>query len=89
VIVREILTFGDQLKIDPSMIKDILRFIDHELTDEKIEKKYHACCGRPAGTGSNARTTATATGAMAFQMWLGDFATLGVAALASAPLDTA
>ena len=59
------------------------------ITPTKMEKKYHACCGRPVGTGSNARTTATATGAMAFHIWLGDFATVGVAAFAGAPLDTA
>src|SRR5689334_3363973 len=36
VIVREIITLGDQLKEDPSIIKDNLRFSDEELTDEKI-----------------------------------------------------
>src|SRR5437667_5446755 len=40
VIVREIITVGDQLKRDPSIIKDILRFSDEELTDEKIEEKH-------------------------------------------------
>jgi RNA polymerase primary sigma factor len=40
VIVREIITLGDQLKTDPSIIKDILRFSDEELTDEKIEEKH-------------------------------------------------
>src|SRR2546427_884190 len=40
VIVREIITLGDQLKRDPSVIKDILRFSDEELTDEKIEEKH-------------------------------------------------
>jgi RNA polymerase primary sigma factor len=40
VIVREIITLGDQLKSDPSIIKDILRFSDEELTDEKIEEKH-------------------------------------------------
>src|SRR5215471_4865958 len=40
VIMREIITLGDQLKRDPSIIKDILRFSDEELTDEKIEKKH-------------------------------------------------
>ena len=40
VIVREIITLGDQLKRDPSIIKDILRFSDEELTDEKIEEKH-------------------------------------------------
>src|SRR5215475_12938556 len=40
VIVREIITLGDQLKRDPSVIKDILRFSDEELTEEKIEQKH-------------------------------------------------
>ena len=40
VIVREIITLGDQLKKDPGIIKDILRFSDEELTDEKIEGKH-------------------------------------------------
>src|SRR3989442_6033570 len=40
VIVREIITVGDQLKRDPSIIKDILRFSDEELTDETIEEKH-------------------------------------------------
>ena len=40
VIVREIIKLGDQLKRDPGIIKDILRFSDEELTDEKIEEKH-------------------------------------------------
>src|SRR5262249_26570307 len=40
VIVREIITLGDQLKRDPAIIKDILRFSGDELTDEKIEEKH-------------------------------------------------
>src|SRR5215470_559854 len=40
VIVREIITLGEQLKSDPSIIKDILRFSDEELTEEKIEEKH-------------------------------------------------
>jgi len=40
VIVREIIALGDQLKRDPGIIKDILRFKDEELTDEKIEEKH-------------------------------------------------
>ena len=39
VIVREIISLGDQLKKDPSIIKDLIQFSDEELTDEKIEKK--------------------------------------------------
>jgi RNA polymerase primary sigma factor len=40
VIVREIISIGEQLKRDPSIIKDILQFSDEELTDEKIEEKH-------------------------------------------------
>ena len=40
VIVREIISLGEQLKSDPSIIKDILQFSDEELTDEKIEEKH-------------------------------------------------
>src|SRR3981189_2546473 len=58
------------------------------ITPTKMEKKYHACCGRPVGTGNRARMTATATGTTAFHAGLGDFAVESVAAFASAPLDT-
>src|SRR5499433_10631 len=40
VIVREIVSIGEQLRRDPSIIKDILQFSDEELTDEKIEEKH-------------------------------------------------
>src|SRR5437667_7110514 len=40
VIVREIIALGDQLMTDPSIIKDIRKFRDEELTDEKIEEKH-------------------------------------------------
>src|SRR5438477_9613068 len=40
VIVREIISLGEQLKNDPGIIKDILQFSDEELTDEKIEEKH-------------------------------------------------
>src|SRR6516162_8440322 len=39
VISREIITLGEQLKGDPGLIKDILRFSDEGLTDETIEEK--------------------------------------------------
>ena len=39
VIVREIISIGEQLKRDPGMIKDLLQFSDEELTDDKIEEK--------------------------------------------------
>jgi RNA polymerase primary sigma factor len=40
VIVQEIIKLGDRLKSDPGSIKDILRFTDEGLTDEKIEEKH-------------------------------------------------
>jgi RNA polymerase primary sigma factor len=40
VIVREIISLGEQLKKDPSIIKDLLQFSDEELTDDKIEEKH-------------------------------------------------
>src|SRR5262245_57993704 len=40
VIVREIISLGEDLKRDPSIIKDIREFSDEELTDEKIEEKH-------------------------------------------------
>jgi RNA polymerase primary sigma factor len=39
VIVREIISVGEQLKRDPSIIKDLLQFSDEELTDDKVETK--------------------------------------------------
>jgi len=40
VIVQEIMTLGGQLKRDPGIIKDVLRFREDELTEEKIEQKH-------------------------------------------------
>src|SRR5215471_2624463 len=40
VIMREIITLGDQLKRHPSIMENILRFSKEELTDENIEKKH-------------------------------------------------
>jgi len=39
VIVREIISLGDHLMKDPSIIKDLIQFSDEELTDEKVEQK--------------------------------------------------
>src|SRR6188474_3736536 len=39
VIVMEIISLGDQLLNDPSIIKDLIQFSDEELTDEKVEEK--------------------------------------------------
>ena len=39
VIVTEIITLGEQLLQDPSIIKDLIQFTDEELTDEKVEER--------------------------------------------------
>src|SRR5712691_7470583 len=39
IVIRELLAMGEQLKKDPSIIKDIIQFRDVELTDDKIEEK--------------------------------------------------
>src|SRR5688572_17313649 len=39
VIVREIVSIGEQLRRDPSIIKDLIQFSDEELTDDKVEAK--------------------------------------------------
>jgi RNA polymerase primary sigma factor len=39
VIITEIISLGDQLMNDPSIIKDLIQFSDEELTDEKVEER--------------------------------------------------
>ena len=39
VIVTEIVSLGEQLLKDPSIIKDLIQFSDEELTDEKVEER--------------------------------------------------
>jgi RNA polymerase primary sigma factor len=39
VIITEIISLGDQLMNDPSVIKDLIQFTDEELTDEKVEER--------------------------------------------------
>ena len=40
LVIREIIFVGDELKKDPSVIKDLIQFTDDDLTDEKIEAKH-------------------------------------------------
>ncbi len=40
LVIREIIVVGDELKKDPSVIKDLIHFTDDDLTDEKIEAKH-------------------------------------------------
>ena len=45
VIIREIISLGEHLKKDPSIIKDLIQFTDEELTDEKVEQKLEQTVG--------------------------------------------
>ncbi len=40
LVVRRIMALGDELKKDPSVIKDLVQFTDDDLTEEKIEAKH-------------------------------------------------
>ena len=40
LVICEIIFVGDELKKDPSVIKDLIQFTDDDLTDEQIEAKY-------------------------------------------------
>ena len=42
----EIISLGDQLMNDPSIIKDLIQFSDEELTDEKVEEKLEETLAR-------------------------------------------
>ncbi len=53
VIIREIISIGEQLKKDPSIIKDIIQFTDEELTDEKVEKKLDETLDKIDRVGKN------------------------------------
>src|SRR5438046_2837131 len=67
VIVREIISLGDQLKKDPDIIKDILRFRDEELTDDRIEEKFQECLdiiGRIGTTNKKVETLRMKLGGM-------------------------
>jgi RNA polymerase primary sigma factor len=42
IVIREIINLGEQLKKDPSIIKDLITFTEDDLTEAKIEKKHAA-----------------------------------------------
>jgi len=46
VIVSEIISLGEQLLQDPSIIKDLIQFSDEELTDEKVEERLEETLAR-------------------------------------------
>jgi hypothetical protein len=54
-----------------------------------MEKKYHAWGAKPEGTGIKARKTAIATGATAFHIEIGAFASESLLGAATVPLEGA
>ena len=45
-IARTIMQMGDQLKNDERSIRELVTFVDEELTDEKIDDRKSRSCGR-------------------------------------------
>ena len=40
IVIKEIMSLGEQLKQDPSIIKDLIIFTEDDLTEAKVEKKH-------------------------------------------------
>ena len=40
IVIRDIMSVGDELKKDPSIIKDIIQFKEDDLTEDRIEAKH-------------------------------------------------
>ena len=40
IIIRAIIELGDALRKDPSVIKDLVRFSEEDLTEDKVEQKH-------------------------------------------------
>ena len=40
IVIKEIMSLGEQLAKDPSIIKDLVTFTEDDLTEAKIEKKH-------------------------------------------------
>ena len=40
LVIHEIMVFGDNLKKDPSLIKDLIQFTEDDLTEQKVEAKH-------------------------------------------------
>ena len=49
IAIREVISLGDQLRKDPSIIKDLVQFTEDDLTEERIEAKHAHALDTTAG----------------------------------------
>jgi RNA polymerase primary sigma factor len=59
IVIRHIMSVGDELKKDPSIIKDIILFKEDDLTEAKIEAKHAQTVETIAKIGKGYRRTIT------------------------------
>ena len=59
IVLREIMGLGDQLKKDPSIIKDIIQFTEEDLTEDRVEAKHAATVETIASIGKGYRRANT------------------------------
>ena len=59
LVIREIMVLGEQLKKDPSVIKDLVQFTDEDLTEERIEAKHNETLETIAAISKGYRRTHT------------------------------
>ena len=59
IVIRHIMSVGDELKKDPSIIKDIILFKEDDLTEAKIEAKHAETVETIAKIGKGYRRTIT------------------------------
>ena len=55
IVIKEIMSLGEQLRKDPSIIKDLVTFTEDDLTEAKIEKKHRATVETMADVGKGYR----------------------------------
>ncbi len=59
IVIRNIMSVGDELKKDPSIIKDIIQFKEDDLTEDRIEAKHAETVDTIAKIGKGYRRTNT------------------------------
>ncbi len=59
IVIRHIMSVGDELKKDPSIIKDIILFKEEDLTEDRIEAKHAETVETIAKIGKGYRRTIT------------------------------
>ena len=59
IVIREIMGLGEQLKKDPSVIKDLIQFTEDDLTEDRIEAKHTETVETVASIGKGYRRANT------------------------------